>query len=295
MHNLIAAVVLLVPVAALSAQTPEQKRTTVKFLQDLQVGDGGFVPAPIDSRLDQNPHGSLRATSSALRALNYFGGMAKEKAAAANFVKSCWDSQSGSFMDAPGGKGDVFTTAIGLMAVQELRLPMDSYRNAAVAYMGEHANGFEEYRIAAAGMEAAGKISPVAERWLGTLKAKANSDGSFGNGTETARATGGTVVAILRLGGTAMNPKELIAILDRGQSSDGGFLKDGNDSSDLDSSYRVTRCYHMLKAKPARAEALREFIAKCRNSDGGYGLQPGKPSQVGPTYNAGSILHWLDE
>src|SRR5262245_23648864 len=115
----------------LPAQTPEQKKATVKFVQELQVADGGFTPTPTDGRLDQNPHGSLRATTAGLRALKYFGGEANDKRAAAKFVQSCWDKSSGSFSDQPGGKADVFTTAVGLMAVKELGLPMNEYRDAA--------------------------------------------------------------------------------------------------------------------------------------------------------------------
>src|SRR5438477_9068070 len=118
----------------LPAQTPEQKKATVKFVQELQVSDGGFIPTPNDGRLDQNPHGSLRATTAALRALKYFGGAANDKKAAAKFVAACWDKQSGSFSDRPGGKGDVFTTAVGLMAVAELGLPMNDYRDAALKF-----------------------------------------------------------------------------------------------------------------------------------------------------------------
>ena len=291
----IAILVFLWPIVAVPAQTPEQKKATVNFLQSLQVSDGGFVPVPTDGRVDQNPHGSLQATSAGLRALTYFGGKARDKASAEHFVKSCWDPQSGSFSDSPGGKGDVFNTAVGLMAVVELRLPLEPYRDRAVNFMAEHASEFEERRMAAAGMEAAGKIAPIASQWSRELLSKANRDGSFGKGAETARATGGTVVAILRLGGSAQDSKHVITILDQGQSKDGGFTKDESGLSDLDSSYRIMRCYHMLKAKPARAGAVREFIASCRNDGGGYGPQPRKPSQVGSTYNAGSILHWLDE
>jgi hypothetical protein len=50
----------------------------------------------------------------------------------------------------------------------------------------------------------------------------------------------------------------------------------------------------MLKQKPDENK-LREFISKCRNKDGGYGLTPGKESAVSSTYFACIILHWLDE
>jgi prenyltransferase beta subunit len=290
----LAIVALVAP--SLQAQTPDQKLATVKFLQELQVADGGFVPAPVDGRLDQNPRGGLRATSAALRALKYFGGAPNYKKAAAKFVENCWDDKAGYFADAPGGKGDVFTTAVGLMAVAELGLPMEQYRGPALKFLAENAKEFEEVRMAAAGMEAAGKREEsTARRWTADLQAKANSDGSYGKGAERFRATGGTTVAILRLGGKPVGPRSVIEILDEGQNKDGGFGKDDTGASDLESSYRILRCYHMLGKQPPRPDALREFIAKCRNADAGYGVQPGKPSQVSGSYYAGIILAWLNE
>jgi prenyltransferase beta subunit len=291
----LAASVLLFWTAALPAQAPEQKKVTIKFVQDLQVSDGGFVPAPVDGRLDQNPKGSLRATSSALRALKYFGGAAKDKKACEKFVQECFDGQIGGFSDQPGGKTDVFTTAVGLMAVVELGLPIEKYRDAAINYMADTAKEFEERRMAAAGMEAAGKRHPASRQWLIDLQNRANKDGSYGAGAMIPRATGGTVATILRLGGKPVEPDSVIDILNAGQNKDGAFGKDETHESDLETSYRIMRCYHMLKAKPAKSDALREFVGKCRNSDGGYGVQPGKPSQVSGTYFASIILHWLNE
>ena len=44
-----------------------------------------------------------------------------------------------------------------------------------------------------------------------------------------------------------------------------------------------------------RREGVRSFVAKCRNSDGGYAAAPGQPSSVNGTYFAAIILHWLKE
>ena len=292
-RTLASLVVGLMFVPALAAQTPEQKRATIKYLQELQCPDGGFHPQAVDPRLDQVPRGSLRAMSSELRALKYFGGAPKDKAAAEKFVTGCYDAQAGAFADTPNGKPDVFTTAIGLMAIAELKLGTDAMRDAGVKYLAENAKEFEDVRIAAAGMEATGKLAPQAELWYRHLQGKANDDGSFGKGAERARATGGTVVTILRLGGKIPESAKIVEILNAGQNKDGAFGKDEGGASDLEASYRVMRCYHMLKAQPAKADALRAFVAKCRNDDGGYGVQPGKPSNVGGTYFVGIILHWL--
>ncbi|HEV3143455.1 MAG TPA: prenyltransferase/squalene oxidase repeat-containing protein [Gemmataceae bacterium] len=276
------------------AQTPEQKKATVRFVQELQVADGGFAPAPVDSRVDKDPKGSLRATTSALRALKYFGGAPKDKAAVAKFVRSCFDVATNTFSDQPGGKPDVFSTAIGLMAEAELNIKLGN-REISVIWLGENAKEFEDIRIAAAGMEAVGIFNIATEAWKRDLAAKANPDGSYGKGAETARATGGTIVTILRLNGKIKHSETIIEILNKNQNADGAFGKDDSGASDLETSYRVLRCYHMLKSTPANEAKLREFIAKCRNEDGGYGVQPGKPSQVGSTYFAAIILHWLDE
>jgi prenyltransferase beta subunit len=287
-------IVGLIFVPILSAQTPEQKKATIKYLQELQCPDGGFHPQTVDSRLDQAPQGSLRATSSALRALKYFGGNPKDKAAAVKFVEGCYDGQVGGYADMPNGKVDVFTTAVGLMAGAQLKIGSEEMRKKCVNYLAENAKEFEDIRIAAAGMEAAGHLAPVAERWYQSLLGKANQDGSFGKGAERARATGGTIVTILRLGGK-VDSEKIVAILNAGQNKDGAFGKDDTGASDLESSYRIVRCYHMLHAKPAKADALRAYIAKCRNDDGGYGIQPGKPSNVSGTYFAGIILHWMEQ
>jgi prenyltransferase beta subunit len=290
-HVVIQIFVLLLCTSALPAQTPEQKKATVRYVRDLQAPDGGFFA----SLTDASPRGSLRATVTGLRALKYFGGEPKDKDAAAKFAKSCWNAEAGAFSDQSGGNCDAASTALGLIAVAELKLPMDDYCDAAIKYMAEHAKEFEEKRMAAAGMEAAGKRAPAARQWLIDLQATANPDGSYGKGAEMARATGGTVAMILRLGGKPVGPTPVTEILDKGQNKDGGFGKDDSGASDLETSYRVMRCYHMLKAKPTRADAMREFVAKCRNADGGYGSAPGQASNINGTYFAAIITHWLKE
>ncbi len=88
----------------------------------------------------------------------------------------------------------------------------------------------------------------------------------------------------------------MLKVLRDGQRLNGGYGKDDNEfASDLESTYRVMRCFMMLKSRPDRVEGLRTFVAKCRNEDGGYGVGPGQPSSIGGTYYAASILHWLEQ
>jgi prenyltransferase beta subunit len=280
------ALLSLLPVA-LIAQTADEKNATIAYLQSLQSADGGFLA----SAGSKQP--SLRATSASLRALRYFGGEAKDVAACKKFVLSCHDKKTGGFADQPRGKPDVILTSIGLMALVELKVPTAPYEKAAIAFMADNARQFEEVRMAAAGLEAIGKQSEKNRDWLARLSKSRNSDGTFGKGKSTARDTGSVVAAILRLGGKVENPAAIAKALDANQRTDGGFGRADSEGSDLETSYRVTRTYVMLKARPARSDDLRAFIAKCRHRDGGYGVSPGAPSSAGATYFAAIILHWL--
>jgi prenyltransferase beta subunit len=236
---------------------------------------------------------SLRATSAALRALRYQEGKPRDQNAAARFVAACFDKSAGAFSDQPHGRPDVNATAVGLMAVQELHMPMDKYRSAA-SYLGLHARTFEEIRIAAAGLEAAGTRPPQASRWVSRILEMRHSDGTFGEGDGAARDTGGAVVALLRLGAHLEHEENVLRCLKNGQRPDGGFGKGGTATSDLESTYRVLRAFVMLHQKPENVTACRAFVARCRNSDGGYGVAPGQPSSVSGTYFASIILHWLE-
>jgi hypothetical protein len=288
---LFAACLFAVPVA--SAQTPAQKKATIAYLQGLQTPIGAYRAAA------KTTEPSLRATSGALQALKYFGGEPAEprawtRALTSAFVRRCFDPKSGGFADVPGGKPDPVLTAIGLMAVVELKMPRADYEKPAIRYLGAHAKTFEQVRMAAAGLEAVGRRSPQNKAWLAQIARTRNPDGTFGTGDGLARATGSAVAAILRLGGEVKDRTAILKALDAHQRRDGGFGKAGGSGSDLETTYRVLRTYKMLKAKPARAGDVRAFIARCRNADGGYGVVPGGPSSVGGTYFAGTILHWLD-
>jgi hypothetical protein len=163
-----------------------------------------------------------------------------------------------------------------------------------MAYLGKHVKNFEDIRIAVAGLEAISKLPPQAVEWSAQLRRMRNEDGTYGKGDGTARATGGAVVAVLRLGGKVEDPQGVLRALDAGQRKDGGFGQEGADGSDLETTYRVLRAYVMLRARPRGADRCREFVARCRNRDGGYGVRPGQASGAAGTYFASIILHWLD-
>jgi prenyltransferase beta subunit len=280
--------VLLFVAVPVGAQTADQKKATIDYLKKLQNKDGGFSPAEGQAK------SSLGATSSALRALKYSGGDLADKATATEFVKSCFDKANGGFADQPGGKPTVSLTAVGLMALVELKVDTEPYAGPAIKYLDDNAKTFDEIRIAVAGLEAVGKKGSHDEAWLEQMNKMRNDDGTFGKGDGQSRDTGSAVVAILRLGGKVEKKDAVLKALNAGQRMDGGFGKADAQESDLETSYRVMRCYHMLNAKP-NDEKFRGFIDTCRNKDGGYGVGSGKSSTVLATYYAAIIQRWLEE
>jgi hypothetical protein len=288
MKRLAPVILGLLLVAPAWGQTADQKKATVAYLQKLQNRDGSFSPA---AGQDQS---SLRATLTALRALKYFGGTAKDPEASAVFVKSCFDKETGGYADRPHGKPEVIVTAIGVMAAIDTRAPADPYVNRGLQYLGEKAKTFEEIRLAAAAVESAGKHVSQEETWRDQINKMRNPDGTYGMGPGIPRATGSAVAALLRLGAKVPQRENVLKALKEGQRPDGGYGKEDATSSDLETTYRILRAFHMMNDKPD-VERLRAFIARCRNEDGGYGVAPKQPSSASGTYYAGIILHWLEE
>jgi len=270
------------------------KRGTIDYVRKLQTATGGFLALQAKENIKIAP--TLKATSSAIRALHYLGAEVPNKDACAKFVASCFDKASGGFADLPGAQPDVFTTAVGMMAVTGLKLPVDSYGPGVIKFLSANAMSFEDIRIAAAGLERLGEKSPKTKAWLAEVLKLKNPDGTFGKGDGLARATGGSVVTLLRLGGTIENRDKVVKAIKDGQRNNGGFGKDDSPvNSDLETTYRVMRCFVMLKEQPQDAEGVRSFVAKCRNEDGGYGISPGQPSNASATYFASIVLHWLNQ
>jgi hypothetical protein len=293
----LSAILLAAPAAR--AQTKEiddairARLATVKYVQSLRQPDGGYVastPGP-----GMKPSSGLRATSAAARALKYNGdplaGAEREKTAA--FVMSCYDPQSGGFADAPGGKPDVNSTSIGVMAAVEVGVPREKFRKA-MDYLKEHAKDFEQVRLAAAAVEAWGvKDCPFdLKPWVERAVKEAMMKAPYGP-KDVARDWGSMTAFMLRLGQPVENRAGVVRGIKECQRTDGGFATPGQEASDLETTYRVMRALYLLKEKPDVAK-LRAFVGKCRNKDDGYGVKPGEKPTVGATYYASIVLHWLD-
>jgi pimeloyl-ACP methyl ester carboxylesterase/prenyltransferase beta subunit len=268
---------------SLQAQTPAEFAQTAAFAAAHQNKDGGFAAKP-----DQAS--SLASTNSALKILKHVGGSVPDVLTCVKYVKSC-SVAGGGFAPTPGGKPDVVTTALGLMAASDLKILDHAMIRKAVAYLGRNARTFEEVRMSIAGLEAAGVSSPDIPRWNQQIQTMRNPDGTFGNGAAQAFATGGAAAAILRMGLRLDKRDAVLAAIHAGQRPEGGWSKD-DGPPDLSSSYRITRALFMLREKPD-IERLAGFIARCRHSDGSYSTTPGGTGDLGGTYLGTILTYWI--
>lgn len=276
---------LLLSSPTLRAQTPEQFAETAAFAARHQNPDGGFAA-------NVGEASTLGATNTAIRVLKYTGGSIPDVPACLAFVRSC-AVEGGGFAPEPGGTPDVRTTAVGLMALAELGIATADLVDPAVAYLSKHAEGFADVRIAVAGLEAVEKSAPGASKWIEAIRASRNPDGTWGQGAGLAFDTGGTAVALLRMGVDLDRKDAVLRAVVEGQHEDGGW-SEGEGPSTLAASYRVMRCVFMLKAD-ADLDRLLDFIARHRRADGGYSAGSEQASDLGSTYFATIMIRWARE
>ena len=179
------------------------------------------------------------------------------------------------------------------MAVAALKLDAKPYAEGAIGFFSKNAKTFEEVRIAVAGLEAIKATSPDFPRWIEQVKADQNPDGTFGQGPGQARATGSKVAALLRMGvdarAGARRPRSSPRSAPARSPTAAG--REGDGPSDLGSSYRIMRAFFMMKEKPDLGR-LRGYIARHRQSDGGYAPTPGGAADLGGTYSCSIMRYW---
>ena len=265
----VVAVLALTALAAIHvrAQSAADIARTAAYAAAQQNADGGFAASP-------GQPSTLGATNTGLRVLDYVGGSPLDEPGCIRFVNSCKVPGSG-FAHRPGGRPDVITTAVGLMAAAELKIA-DKAMIDDDAYFGANARAFEDVRMSIAGLEAVGVRSADFARWAEQLEALRTPDSSFGQHPGKAFVTGGVAAAILRMGMNLEKRDAVIATIKAGQRPDGAWSKD-DGPSDLSSSYRVMRALYMLKEKPD-VERLTGYIGR----DGLIAVQihAGSPMEV---------------
>ena len=265
-----------------TAQTPAEMAQTAAYAAAHQNKDGGFA-----AKVGQPS--SLGTTHSALKILKYVGGSVPDVLACVDYVNSC-RVKGGGFSQTPGGKPDVVTTALGLMAAAELKIHDPEMIREAVAYFGKNARTFEEVRMSAAGMESTGLYSTDTPRWHRQLEGMRNGEGSFGSGAAVPFTTGGVAAAILRLGLPLEHRDAIVRAIKNGQRPEGGWSKD-DGPPDLSSSYRIMRAMYMMHEAPD-LDRLLGYVARCRKPDGSYSNVPGGEGNLGGTYLGAVITYW---
>ncbi len=254
------------------------------YLLTLRNSDGGFRTANADGP------SQLMATVGILRGVRYWGGKVPERERSIAWVSQCYHPSLGAFSDEPTSTPDVRSTALGLMALAELKAPLARHSRDTLRYLEANATSLPDMYFAAAALEASGLESSAASRFRMAFEATERPNGTYGNPYETA----GAAVTLLRLGNRLPHSETVARRLIDSQRSDGGFRGAGtSQESELGGVYRIVRALYMLRAEPDK-RALRRFITRCRNADGGYGPAPGKPSTGPTTYYAGIVSHWLE-
>jgi hypothetical protein len=296
MRLLLTLVMASLPGVALG-QCPDvaaQRKATLEWVLARENPEGGFYALAKETDKDMKLTPSLRATSSAVRAIKYLGGEIPHKDKHAAFVLACFDPKTGAFVE-QNGPPDVSVTCVGVMAAVELGIPKEKYAKA-MDYLRENARTFEEIRIGAAAVEAWGvKECPFKlDVWLKAAKQHLSELPKDFPGASTcdgaAREYASVFAMMLRLGfKVGVNDSLLLD----GQRSDGGWSKKGEDSSDLESTYRVMRALMLLKIKPKDLRALQKFVESHRNPDGGYAAKRGEKSSVSGVYYAAIISKWI--
>ena len=229
-------------------------------------------------------------TNTSIRVLGFVGGSIPDPLKAIAFIKSCQDEESGGFAPTPGGETGVGVTASGLMALGELNAATPAIVDKAVAYLDANAKTYEEVRIAVAGLEAVKATAPRLDAWKAILTEGQNPDGTWGEGPNAAFDTGGRAAGLLRLGITPENPEAITKLLLNAQNDDGGWSQDGK-TSDLSSTYRITRALYMMRTPPD-LERLNSFVESCLDSNGLYGPAPKQLGNLGGTYMALIVRRW---
>jgi prenyltransferase beta subunit len=271
---------LAISSASASAQSPQA------YIKSLYVESAGAFKVTPDGKP------GLRATSGAVRALQYLGETdIPNQARLRAFVLSCYDPRTGAFAE-PDGKPDVTITSVGVMAC--FGLAIDKARIAkSMDYLRANAKSFEDVRISAAAVElfkSGGAPDPfdldpwfrVAEAYRGSTDFKAGG----------ARSLGSHAAFRLRLGRELDDSSAVSRMLRDSQRSDGGWGKTGENASDLETTYRVMRALKHLKTTPDSAK-LSAYLQSCRNADGGSSVVPGGPSTMSGTYYAAAIAMWM--
>ncbi len=147
--------------------------------------------------------------------------------------------------------------------------------------------------MAVAGLESIKATSPDVPRWAAQVsEGNATPTGPSARARRIARRPGRGGRALLRMGIRAEPEQKaaILAALRAGQKPDGGW-SEGDGPSDLNSSYRIMRAFFMMKEKPDLGR-LRGYLARHRQTDGGYASTLRGRASPGGTYSCSIMNYW---
>ncbi|GEO07260.1 hypothetical protein AAE02nite_49240 [Adhaeribacter aerolatus] len=147
-------------------------------------------------------------------------------------------------------------------------------------------------------------VAPVADEFRQYLKSRQRANGSFNSAPVTAGGDGNilntywSLYALQVLREPNQLKKELIAWVNACQRPNGGFTHQpkptlgGND--EVVYTWAAVKALALLGAKPQNTTTCLRYLSSLRNTDGGFGNQPGLPSNPEATYYAIDALKTLN-
>jgi prenyltransferase beta subunit len=283
-----------------TAQTKEETAATLKWIDSLRdpaTGAWAVTPAKDGEKLKP----SLRACNGAVKAMRHLGAEPTDLDKVKKFVLGCYDEKTGAFSE-PGGKPDASITSIGIITAIEVGIDKKKIEKAA-EYIKSECKTFEDVRLAGAAIEAWGvpDFGRAPDAWLklGDPELKiVLSRLDEKKLTGDARGLAGIEVFRMRINDFMMPEKawkQDVGIFKNEQRADGGWGKYEQKTSDLETTYRVMRCYKMMKDQAPEPKKLAAFIAACRKPDGSYGVEPKADASMSGVYYAVTIQKWMAE
>jgi prenyltransferase beta subunit len=268
-----------------------KRDTTVKYVLSLQD------PATGAFKVNPTAKPTLRACNGGVKVLKTLKESIPHEAELREFVEGCYISARNSFVETDG-TADVSTNAVGIMVAIELGIPPKKMSQS-IQFLFQNAKTFEEVRLSAAAVEAWGekRAGFSLETWYAVAAKEFTAKKSTDPVNGGARFAGSYLAMLLRLERPAPERELLLKMISEGQRSDGGWGKEFAKNSDLETCYRICRALKLAKPDMGTMQKLKpgvlKFVESCRNTDGGYAVEPGNPSTLSGTYYAVMIESFL--
>lgn len=283
------------------AQAQEDRAKTIEYLHSLQ-GPGGGYRSSVNDQNDREVE-RLRATFAALSALRCVDGEKRNLELTKRFLKACQDLNSGGYSDVPGGRPSVVLTGLGILAIEEIKLPnMQLDRTVELSRMQEEAlqylqsgkvKTFDEVCLAAKAIDGRQQtLQPTIRKDWQSVIAQATLESANRGRRQVHMAV--SAATLLRIRAPIHSREEIVKSIKASQCLDGGFAYDQGTRSDLELTYQIMDALHVLGQLPFKRTQMRRFVTEHRNQDGGYGLAPKSQSTAVATFYASQILEWLE-